>query len=238
MNAVLDIIIIGIVIFCVAMGYRNGFVKTVMNFLSFVIAFFMAKTFSPTLSSFMYANWIKPNFADKAAAQLTKFLSPSVNLDSLVQNQQNDFVKMLDSYGVKLPDVKSWMNDAAAKGAASINDYVTEKLVEPVAKGISDFIAFAGILLACLLLLKIAVYLINKAVKLPGLNVINKTGGIVLGLLYGIIISYIFVLLAYYVLPYLAANNAINSAEAVMEDTIFFKWLYNNSPINYIMNLN
>jgi len=238
MNAVLDIIIIGIIIFCVAMGYRNGFVKTVMNFLSFIIAFFMAKTFSPQLSDFMYESWIKPNFADKAAAQLAKFLSPSVNLDSLVQNQQNDFIKMLEGYGFKSPDVKGWMTDAAAKGAANVNEYVSEKLVEPVAKGISDFVAFAGILLACLILLKIATSIINKAVKLPGLNMLNKIGGILVGVLYGLIASYIFVLLAYYVLPYLAANTAISSVPSVVEDTIFFKWLYNNSPINYIMNLN
>ncbi|MCL1859344.1 MAG: CvpA family protein [Oscillospiraceae bacterium] len=238
MNAILDIIIIGIIIFCVAMGYKNGFVKTVMNFLSFIIAFFMAKTFSPPLSEFMYSSWIKPNFADKAAAQLEKFLTPSVNLDSLVQNQQNDFVNMLKGYGFELPDIKSWINDAASKGVSDVNGYITTNLVEPVAKGISDFLAFVAILAVALILLKIATMLINKAVKLPGLNLINRTGGILLGLLYGIVLSYIFVLLAYYVLPYLAANTAISSVPSVVDDTIFFKWFYGHSPINYIMNLN
>ena len=233
----MDIIIIGLIIFCVAMGYKNGFVKTVMNFLSFVIAFFMAKTFSPPLSDFMYSTWIKPNFADKAAAQLEKLLSPSVNVNSLVQNQQNDFVNMLKGYGFDLPDVNKWINEAAAKGADNINGYITTNMVEPVAKGISDFLAFTAILLASFILLKIATSLLNKAFKLPGLNLFNRIGGIFLGLLYGIILSYIFVLLAYYVLPYLAANTAISSVPAVVDDTIFFKWFYNHSPINYIMNL-
>ena len=239
MNAVLDIIIVGLIIFCVALGYRNGFVKTVMNFLSFIIAFFMAKTFSPPLSEFMYSKWIEPNFADKAAAQIEKTLG-SGNLTNLVNDTSpsppNEFVKMIEGYGFKLPDVKGWINDAIGKGADSVND-VSSKLAQDVAKGISDFLAFVIILAISLILLKMATMLLNKAFKLPGLNILNRTGGILLGLLYGIVLSYLFVLLAYYVLPYLAANTAISSVPAVVNDTIFFKWFYGHSPINYIMNL-
>ena len=238
MNAILDIIIIGIIIFCVAMGCKNGFIKTVMNFLSFVIAFFMAKTFSPQLSSFMYSSWIKPNFADKAAAQLEKILPSDMGgVSKLAEEQQADFMNMLNGYGIKLPDVKGWISDAVAKGNSAVTE-VSNGLAENIAKGISDFLAFTAILVASLILLKIATSLINRAFKLPGLNILNRTGGILLGLLYGIILSYIFVLLAYYVLPYLAANTAISSVPAVVDDTIFFKWFYEHSPINYIMNLN
>jgi len=239
MNAVLDIIIICVIIFCVAMGFKNGFVKTVMNFFSFIIAFFIAKTFSPFLRDYMYSNWIKTSFADKAAAKIDSILG-NASLSHMVQDpdRPNEFTGLFKDYGVNLDTgVPKWISSAAEKGETAVSE-VAKGLVENVAQGISYFLAFIVIFIVALVLLKIAAMLLNKAVKLPGLNVINKTGGIVLGLLYGIIISYIFVLLAYYVLPYLAANNAINSAEAVMEDTIFFKWLYNNSPINYIMNLN
>lgn len=237
MNAILDIIIIGLIIFCVAMGYKNGFVKTVMNFLSFVIAFFMAKTFSPPLSDFMYSSWIKPNFADKAVGQIQKLIPPNGDVSNLVKDKPNDFLKMLEGYGIKLPDIQKTISDAAAKTGDELNKFVAENMVDPVAKGISDFLAFAAILAVSLVLLKIITYFINRAFKLPGLNLLNRTGGILLGLLYGIILSYIFVFLAYYVLPYLAANTAIISVDSVVEDTIFFKWFYNHSPVSYIMNL-
>ena len=235
MNAILDILIIGIIIFCIAMGYKNGFVKTVMNFLSFIIAFFMAKTFSPPLSDFMYSSWIKPNFADKAAVQIQNLLPPNGDVNNLVQDKPDGFMKMLEGYG--MPDIQKIISDAASKTGDELTKYVAEHIVEPVAKGISDFLAFVIVLAISLILLKIATMLLNKAFKLPGLNIINRTGGIILGLLYGIVLSYIFVLLAYYVLPYLAANTAISSVDAVVGDTIFFKWFYSHSPINYIMNL-
>ena len=236
MNAVLDIIIVGLLIFCVFLGYKNGFVKTVMSFLSFIIAFVMAKTFSPSLSDFIYSGWVKPNFVAGVTEKIEKFLSPSVNLDALVRNPNppDNFTQMLNGYGVGLPDVNKWLGEAASKGAANLNEYVAANLVEPVAKGISDFLAFAAILIVSLLLLKIVTSLINRAVKLPGLNFINRTGGILLGFVYGIVLSYIFVFLAYYALPYLAANAPIGSVPSVINDTVFFKWFYEHSLIDLI----
>lgn len=239
MNAVLDIIIIGIIIFCVAMGFKNGFIKSIMSFLSFIIAFFMAKTFSPSLSDYMYSSWIKPNFADKAAAQLEKLLPSNVGgVDKLVRDQPGDFLKMLEGYGFKIPDIETMIGNAAAKTGEELNKFVADNIVEPVAKSISYFLAFVAILAVSLILLKIATLLINRAFKLPGLNIFNRTGGIILGLLYGIIVSYIFVFIAGYVLPYLAANGVISSAGGVVGDTIFFKWFDSYSPVNYIMSLN
>lgn len=228
MNAVLDIIIVGIIIFCVFVGYKNGFVKTVMNFISFIIAFIMAKTFSPPLSLFIYSGWIKPNFVAGVTEQIEKFLSPSINLDSLVRNPNppHNFITMLEGYGVDLPHVDEWINEAVSKGAANLNEYVATNLVEPVARGIADFLSFTAILIVSLLLLRIVTSLINRAAKLPGLNFINSTGGILLGFIYGMALCSIFVFLAYYVLPYLSANTAMSPVASVINDTVFFKWFY------------
>jgi len=237
MNAVLDIIIVAIIIICIALGYRNGFVKTVMNFLAFIIAFVMAKTFSPPLSAYFYSGYIKPNFVARVAADIESFLTRNINLDSLVQNPNppDNFVSMLKGYGVDLPDVQKWVGDATSKGASELNEYVANNLVEPVAQGISYFLAFMAILLASILLLKIITALINRAFRLPVLNQINKIGGIILGFFYGLVLSYIFVYLSYYVFPYLAANTSLGSVPEMIDSTIFFKWFYEHSPLDYIL---
>ena len=237
MNAVLDIIIVCIIIVCAATGYKNGLVKTVMRFLSFIIAFFMAKIFSPELSSVIYTKWIQPNFIGKVTAQIESFLTKNINLDHLVKdaNPPDNFVKMLESYGIKIPNVQEWINDAVAKGSENINEFVAEQIVEPAAKGISMFLAFTAILIAALILLKIITALISKAVELPGLKLINKTGGVLLGLVYGMLLVYIFIFLAENVLPFISANFSVGSADEIIEGTVFFKWLYTHSPINYIM---
>ena len=241
MNAVLDILIIGILIFCVAMGFKNGFVKTVMSVFSFFIAFIAARTFSPGLAEYINANWIMPNFADKAAAQLTKLLPSNGGFDKLIQDQPSDFLNILKRYGV---DVNKWLAEAAKKADYEI-DKAAKNIVEAVAGSISYFLAFAAILLLAFIALKIVAAFINRAAKLPGLNLVNRAGGIILGILYGIVISYIFVYLAYYVLPYFAANAVISSALDTVENTIFFKWFLDHPitdwirpSMDYVTNLN
>jgi len=230
MNAVLDILIIGILIFCLAMGYKNGFVKTVMSVLSFFISFAIAKAFAPGLAEFINTNWIMPNFADKAAEQLTRLLPPGGGLDKLIRDQPSDFLNILKRYGV---DVQAWLAEAAEAAGGEI-ERAAKSIVESVAAGISYFLAFVAILLVCFAVLKIVSVVIDKAVKLPGLNLVNRTGGILLGLLYGIAISYIFVYLSYYVLPYLAANAVISSSEDTIGNTIFFKWFLEHPITDFI----
>ena len=235
MNAVLDIIIVGILICCVFLGYKNGFVKTVMSFLSFIIAFIMARTFSPALSDFIYSSWIKPNFVSGVTDKIKNILG-NVSLNNMVQdpNRPDNFTQMLEGYGVGVPDVNKWINEAASKGASDLNEYVAANLVEPVAKGISYFMAFAAILIISLILLKIITALINRAVKLPGLNFINRTGGLIIGAVYGIALCNIFVFLAYHVLPYLSANTGMSPVASIINDTVFFKWFYEHSLIDFI----
>ena len=103
-----------------------------------------------------------------------------------------------------------------------------------MAKDISNFIAFAAVLIISLILFKIVTMLINKAFKLPGLNFINNMGGLLLGFVYGALLCYLFVFLAYYILPYLSANTSMSSASSVINDTVFFKWIYEHPLMNLI----
>lgn len=236
MNALFDIIIVGAVLFCAAAGYRRGLVKTVMSVLSFAIAFFTARAFAPNLSDFLYTRYIKPNFVSAAARRIERFLTPNINIDALANNADppENFVDMLRNYGFDLSDVQSWLRGA---GPEARTEHVAANLAEPVAMQFSYFLAFILIFAAALILLKIAVNIIDSLVKLPGLNFINKVGGLIAGFVYGIAFCFILVFLASYALPYLESTGAVSSWAEIKDDTIFFRWFYENSPIRNILGL-
>jgi len=237
MSALFDIIIVVIIIFCVAFGYRNGFVRTIMNFLSFIIAFFTARQFAPQLADYLYTSHIKPNFASGASNQIESFLSPNVDLNALANNANppENFINMLRGYGFGLQDFQRWLGEAGSRGAEGAREFIAANLAAPVARQFSYFLAFVLILAAVLILLKIAVNIIDSLASLPGLNFMNKSGGILLGLVYGIAVSYIFVFLATFFMPYLEANNVVGSWMEIRNGTVFFRWLYENSPIESIL---
>ena len=229
MEAVLDIIIVCIIILCVYMGYKKGLVRTVMSFLSFIIAYIAANIFSPPLSEFLYSNWIKPAFVSGVTSKIDDIITPDIDLNKLVADKQPEFAGMVEDYGVELSEVDKWVSEGATSGN------VAENLVEPVAQGVANFIAFAAVFVASLILLKILVSLMDSVAKLPVLNLLNKIGGTAVGVVYGLGLSYIFVLLVYNVLPYVASNTPLASArDEVVGGTVFFKLFCENLPVNFI----
>ena len=194
MNAVLDIIIVCIIIFCVYMGYKKGLVKTVMSLLSFVLAYMAAKMFSPPLSVWLGENWVKQQISD------------------IIEKNSPENI------------------NGAASGLADHLD---------IAQGVSDLIAFAAVFIAVTVLLKIGVMLISAVLeRIKVLNFLNKAGGTVAGALYGTGLSYIFVILAviavYYILPNVSGDMNLDSAKEMIDGSIFFKWILENSPVKFI----
>lgn len=240
MNALLDIFLVILFIVCVSLGYKNGFVKTIMGIVSFVVSFIMAVMFSPQLSEFLYVKYIKPNFINEIIVDLADIIGKGVdnlNLSKLLDELPKDFEKILTNYGSSADEVGAWVEHAASSGAESINGFVANNLVSPIAKNVSYFIAFVLIFAVAMILCRILTAVINGIVKLPGLNFVNRTAGLLLGILYGLTWAYALVFLTSLVLPYCVARGWISSAPSLINDTLFFKWLYENPPLDLYKNI-
>lgn len=240
MNALFDIFLVILFIICVAMGYKNGFVKTIMGVVSFAVSFIMAVMFSPQLSEFLYAKYIKPTFIDEVTKDLASIIGKGVenlSLEKLLDELPKDFVKILTSYGSNTSEVREWIDNAAVNGIENINGFVTNNLVSPIAKNIAYVIAFAIIFAAAMILCRILTAVLNGIVKFPGLNFLNRMAGLLLGILYGLTWGYAFVFLISLVLPYFSARGWINSAPSLINSTVFFKWMHENPPFDLYKNI-
>ena len=235
MNAILDIFVVILFVVCVYMGYKNGFVKMIMGIASFIASFVIARIFSPELSEFIYERYIKPTFVNKIIEDLTAVIGKSTeNLDinKLLTEGPREFEKIITSYGSNVDEVQTWVDNAADSGTAGINNFVANNLAEPLAKNISYFIAFAGIFFIVMILCGIITFVLNGIVKLPVLNLFNRLGGTLLGILYGTTWAYIIVFLVSLALPYCASQGWIASSSEVINNTTVFKWFYENMPFD------
>lgn len=237
MNALLDIFIVIIFVVCIYSGYKNGFVKSVMGIVSFIVAFIMARMFTPSLSELIYAKYIKPTFVNRIIEDLADIIGKGIeylDLNKLLAEVPKEFDRIITSYGSNVDEVQSLLDKAVSTGTQNVNNYVAANLVSPLAQNISNFIAFTAIFLIVLILCGIITAVINGIAKLPVLNTINRLGGTLLGILHGIVWSYVIVFLISLVLPYCAARHWINSVSALINNTTIFKWLYENMPFDLI----
>lgn len=235
MNAVLDISLVMLFIISVAMGYKKGFVQAVMRVASFIVSLIMAGTFSPPLSEYLYSKYIKPSFVDKIIEDMAAIIGRGVenlNLDKLLTELPTAFVKIIRSHGMNIDEVKALVDESVASGTDNINEFVAGSIVSPLAKDVAYFLSFAAIFFGCMILCRIITTVINNIAKLPVLNFINKTGGILLGVLYGVMWCYVFVFLVSLVMPYFVTIDVIDSVAGVVNNTLLFKWFSEHLPID------
>ena len=175
---ILDIIILGIIALCVLAGYYKGLIRTVYRLISFVIAMFIAFQISPYVARFLRQTQIFPSlqvaisrfmnfealFATVAGPQAQANVIDSLPLPAALQ-------ALLHSYNT--PDMFEILQ------VSTIEDYVTGFLANMVITGLAILLVFVVAMIA----FTIVGGAIDIVSKLPVINLINRIGGALFGLL-------------------------------------------------------
>ena len=108
---------------------------------------------------------------------------------ALLVKPASEFFKTTPAYGILLEKVgeivpQNQMLLGFAPGS------VQEMMAEDAAVFLSNVIVSVAIFIIVLILMKIVIKILNSVFKLPGLNFLNKTGGMIIGLVTGFLICY------------------------------------------------
>ena len=166
MALIVDIVLLAILALCVFFGWKNGLIKTLGGFLSYVVSFAIANAVHkfivpyvqkiPFLANMITENAAAPEFAPDATF----------------------FDKLKTLFAFIADDVIKNGNTDASK--AVFNNCLAEIL--------TTVISFAGVFIAALLLIKLVFFILDKFVKkIPVIKQANGLLGAVAGLLNGFI---------------------------------------------------
>lgn len=187
MNWLLIIIII-ILLASALRGYQSGFIKTAFALVSILIALVATTIISPAVSKVLRSN---ETVVEKVNDQLEKVVK--FDQDIKKTSQETSYIEKLS-----LPEsIKNTLvenNNAEvykAMAVESFEDYVVNAL--------SVIVINAASYILCFLVILIALFIISRVLdlisKLPLLNEVNKTAGLVVGLLSGCVKVWIFFLI-------------------------------------------
>ena len=252
MNAVLDIAILILMAAIILVNWHRGFFKSVMGFVSLVIAFIVSNIYYKQLANYIADKYLYSFFQENILKRFASILVSKTNdfdMSKLLRDKPTEFVTILNNYGFnteQVSDMLSSYNEAAASSAnealagtaQAANEYVAQTIVNPVAYGVSCFIGFVLIFAACMLVLTLVCFIIDKIFKLPVLNTLNKLLGLVLGIVIAIISAFIFTASVNFVLPFAQSADISGGkdAEDIVADTLIFKHFYELNPFS-TMNL-
>lgn len=241
----IDVVLLAVLAVFILTGARRGLILGIAGLLALFIslagAYYLARTFSPAVSA-----WIQPRISASLQEKFTRAADqPDERTDgpdtgggseqsgenagagnegaAITQTGDSQVVLLLKKLGL-YDSVAKYISGAVTQRVNSAGEAVSTAL----AATLSQSIAFWALFLLCFVLLLILVKLVSRALnlvaRLPGLNLLNRLGGALFGLVSGLLVLF---LIAW-------ATRFLGSLlpEETVSKTYFLRTLIETNPID------
>ena len=242
MTFLLDLVIIAIFALTVYFAYKNGFVKTAVSAVSFILAIILTVTFATPLAEYIKST----ELASEVKVSVSEAISNSLpqQTEGEADIKRDDIEKYLDEHPEifdRLPEfvdfnketLLEWYDEATASGndlRQSASETLAEKSAEKIIDIVSKLLAVIILFIGAQIILSIIAFILNRIVELPVLRTANKGLGIALG----VILAVLRIALFCFVMNLLIGNAEYLNSEFINglqpENTFFFK-LFSNIDI-------
>jgi len=212
MSIVIDLIIIGIIAICIFLGFKRGLTGSILKIVSFVLAIILAFIFYKPVASLIIEN---TDWDENIQKSIVSMLDGEV--------QENGKIEKEDT---NLPDViVNYINEALEQ---TIDKTKTE-ILQDAASAIAVTVINAGSLIIVFIIAKIILIFVRIFAKfitdLPIIKQVDKTGGIIYGLIEGLVIIWIIVSILSVASPLIEQTGIIEAINKSFVGGI----LYNNN---------
>lgn len=218
MTLVIDLVILAIIAVNVGIGFKRGLTGSLLKIASFFIALIIAFLFYKPVADLVIAN---TNWDDDLQASIEQMLNGEVGEDGKVNEEQSSLPKEMVEY----------INQNIDK----VVQEAKNEVVPTVATQITSTIIQAGSAIVLFIIAKIILTIVSFLLKfiteLPILKQVDKTGGIIYGLIAGLVFIWIVLAIISLLSPALENTGFI---KAISESAIG-GFLYNNNLLMTII---
>lgn len=241
MHFVLDIVILALCALTILVSYKRGFFKSVMSLCSGIGALLVAYTFTPKLALIVKEKFLLDKIAGGVTDTLASMAKTGVqgaqtvvyDLSKLLENSQ--FLSILNQYGADSQAVTDLINSANDGSYAAVEE-VAYAVSDPIAGTIANIIVFIGLFLAAILVLRLITWAIGVVFTLPVLRGVDKTLGLVFGVVSALLFVWIFAMVAAAALDAIASVAPGTIDPGILDDSILLKFFARYNPVEAISN--
>ena len=177
------VVIIGLTV----LGYVRGLIKSVWHLAGAIIIIALTLMLAPTTAKILNNN-------EKIRSKVYEKVKETIKLpeDGFVsQDKIDDKIEDMNLPAAIEEMFKKYVNEKGDSVEKAQKDMV-ETFYDKAATTVITGCAYVITLILVIILSAIAVWLLDKFFQLPGLNAVNKIGGLIIGLVEGVIIVWAF----------------------------------------------
>lgn len=217
MDFIIDIVFVVIILFCMFMGFRRGFTRSLISIcvkaVSFTTGLILSNKFAPMLYNSQFKDGVMRNIDMRVDDSVSANLSEQVTtVSNSVPNVLSGIAKIFNVNELyieeKIDAIKMSDNVAATLESA---------VVGPIVNGICRIIIFAIVSIACSIILGAVANIVCGFVRLPKLKKCDEILGISLGLFNGIFVT---MLLSYFIVIVASLIDS-NEIVRIVDSSIF-----------------
>lgn len=224
MGTIIDILALVILAVSIYLGYKKGFIKSVMGLVSLIVSIVLAINFYSYPAAYLKKNIIEPHFVDSTSDTFSALMNGGTEVippEKIFEDEPDALTETAKRFGIDVSAIKEYYdtvvkNITGAFNTEEIADELSKFVVESTVDTISNALGFAAVFFGSLLILTLLLMLINLIFKIPVLKLANKLAGAVLGAVKAVLII---TLLVNIVIQLAAANGNTDKTTA---DTNYF----------------
>ncbi len=217
-----DVIAVALLVFFALRGRKRGLIRTLAGILALILAFWGAGILAQQTSPYLSSKYVEPWIYRAVLPSVSETQPVTVPPESETEVTET-LGGAFDEIGIPKGTIESFFNDFVINVTDSF-----ERIVESASKSIGYKLTYAILFLLYFLilylLLRLAAKLIELLAKIPGINFVNKSLGLILGLISG----YLVVL----ILSFILTTTGFLLTPQLVSQTYVLHFLVNFSPLS------
>ena len=226
MNFVFDGMILAVAIIAIIVSAKRGFIKSIMGICTLIAALFVAFAFTPNVAQYIenspVIEEVSENISDTLKS-LSRKDTDSYDLARLFADMPDSFRQILDRYGADVSDLKNEVSPAPDAPEEDVTD-LSERIARPVVSAISGVLAFLGLFIASVAVLKLLTWILDLIFQLPVLKTANTLLGFVVGIVSALVWAWVLSALSVIFIRAMSSISPTYFSETLIENTILLRF--------------
>lgn len=229
----IDLIIVAIFVLFAVRGVKKGLLKSCLGLVVTIISIVITLNFYSVAAGFFRDTVVYKSLTSGMRETIENYVGDTANTESIAElfskaEENPGFNAIITGFGVKSEDII----EAIESGKADTVDAVCELVVERAAELISNAVAIIAVFVLSVLALNLVIMLLDLIFKLPILNFANRVGGLVIGLVMGLLVSFVFCAAVRIASPYLP-ENGINIERGDLDKAMVYTTIESINPLKF-----
>ncbi len=222
MGYILDAVIIAIIVLCAIIAAKKGFVRSLIEFIGYILALVIAVGAAGVVADYTYENAVRPVVIEAIGSTIED--SSSNAIDSV----PDSVASLVELAGIDFGSISASVGETAYEAAAR----VTDTAVKPITVGLVNSIAILLISIVLFIVVGLVARMLNSMFKGVIFGSANKILGAALGGAKGIIFSAVFSLLVSFIVSVSSSDFMFFTQEA-LESSYLCKFILDLIAANF-----